>query len=324
MRFAREIERSARLIARLARPSGRFVYRYDSIARTQLPGYNILRHCGTIWAANQAVTAGMAPPEISAALRPAVEWLTTFQARRSQSGAMFIHEQGEIKLGANGLAVLALSTLPDNGGIERADTIRRLCAYIEEQASGPDDFHHKRKQDTMEILPFWSDYYTGEALFGLVAAARLLRDEPILDEAERRIHGLAARNYGIAGQSHWMMYAVFALNEVRPAAALIDYTRRLARAIIENPDYRLRLACTPVACRTEALLAATKLLRACSSVDRYLLSEVRSAIDENLTLQLACMERDGGFRQDPHTPIVRIDYVQHNLACLVSFDQTFG
>ena len=322
MRFGEAIERAARHIVRLMRPTGRFIYCYDSEARVQLPGYNVLRHCGTIWAVGTAAEAGLVLPETAVALQPALASVLALQTGLRPDGTMYVHEQGEVKLGANALAVLALCTMPQ--ARDRAGTLRRLCGYIEQQADGPDDFVHKRRQDTMAALPFRSDYYTGEALFAVVMAARLLDDGEMLDGAERRLHSLVARRYGIAEQSHWMMYAVAALHEMRPAKALAGYACHLTSAIIDGAGYRAGGACTPVACRTEALLAATSMLRRYLPAGERLLADARAVIEENLTIQLACMEPDGGFRCDPQTPVVRIDYIQHNLASFVAYEQVSG
>ena len=47
------------------------------------------------------------------------------------------------------------------------ETITRMRQYALDEIDG-DDFRHKRDFATGRVLPFRSDYYTGEAIFGLL------------------------------------------------------------------------------------------------------------------------------------------------------------
>ena len=91
----------------------------------------------------------------------------------------FPEEDGGVKIGANGLALLMLheyaGVVSRQGASQDAVavvplTVARLENYMLSQA-GVDDFVHKRSIRDGKISTFRNDYYTGEALFGVAAAA---------------------------------------------------------------------------------------------------------------------------------------------------------
>lgn len=225
-----------------------------------------------------------------------------------------------VKLGGVGLTIVMLH---EYNGISKDNCVIRhnfnnelelIIAQLENYAlaqieSG--DFIHKRDFKTGRILDFRSEYYTGEALFGLMHGSR--RSPLLRNVAE----GLMQKNYGVDVQSHWMAYAACKAAERGMADPKIvnAYMIALIDNIVRNPAYRRRNASTPIACRSEALCCFLELSRSLGPLRHPFPSELvgaaRTAAAENLRLQLQWYQA-GQFRRGNDDDRVQIDYVQHN------------
>jgi hypothetical protein len=304
---------------------GRFVYAHPMHAADQArPGYNLLRHCGTLWFMLRAVNQlGLALPDRD---RLALGRAVGYAARKFRRPAwisvptLALVTKGAVKTGGVGLALLMLgeyrrgADLPQDATSDTLDdTISALAAYGRAQREGQ-DFLHKRRFDDGTVLPFRSGYYTGELLFGLFATGTA--DAAVLAAAE----ALMARRYGVAEQSHWMAYAACeaAGLGLLDRAPLTGYLADLIGDILANPAYRARRASTPIGCRAEAL---TRFVRLCDDRPGWFPPPLRAAAlqaaDEDLALLLHWYDR-GQFCKDDTSDKVQIDYIQHNATAFLN------
>jgi hypothetical protein len=308
---------SARSLAGLVGPDGRFIYKHDALLGHRLPGYNVVRHSGCVWGMNVTATECRQGRTVHRAARRAMDWLFG-NSMVSIGASVGVVENGTIKLGANALAILALVSSPDFSSRDRALVIG-LCNYIRNQKRRDGDFFHQRNAATDRVEEFHSDYYTGEALFALLQASEILSDQDQFKWSEATLCRLLGAGNGIEQQSHWMMYAVEACHRRFPRRRFIDYADRLVDQILQRPWYRLREQCTPIACRTEAMLTYLRM----SSTEnndiwrRKRLRDVWAAIEHNLHLQLRDWLPGGLFREGAGSNVVRIDYLQHNMLSLL-------
>jgi hypothetical protein len=321
------VERGLAHLLSIILRNGRFVYAHplDAPDRPQ-DGYNMLRHCGTLWFMLRAVN------ELDLALAEddlrRIEAAVGYAGGKLQAPAwvqgdtLALVTKGAIKTGGIGLALVMLEeyrkALPRGLSpvvmphpIEA--TIAALQAYALAQIDGH-DFLHKRALADGEVLPFRSDYYTGEVMLGLFVTG--CRDPRLLATAE----ALMARRYGVSEQSHWMAYAACEAAErgLVGEERLIGYLTDLVVEIIGNDGYRARRQSTPIACRTEAL---TRFALLC---DRWpgrfpadLCSAALRAAEENMALQLGWF-RDGQFWKGDGDDKVQIDYIQHNATAFLN------
>src|SRR5208283_1066321 len=95
---------SARRLLQLIKPDGTFTYRYDYILRQQQPGYNILRHCGCVWALNLSEQVGGLT--VGEGVQRAMNWLAAKRMVPSRQAGWCVEEGGNTKLGGNALAIL--------------------------------------------------------------------------------------------------------------------------------------------------------------------------------------------------------------------------
>jgi len=322
----------AECLARLVDRRGKFLYRYDADNPGPSTGYNILRHCGTIWAMTEIANRAGPLPNVAEAAQRATEWLIERHIRPyGISGTRCVVAGDAVKLGGNGLAILALlevAALSENH--DYVDLAGDLAGYIVLQRQPDGNFAHKRRFSTDEVLPFHSDYYTGEALFGLLRLTAVTGDSQWLDVSQASEELLAAQNYGAPQQSHWMLNALEQLHRLRPHPVSRSHAGVIATDILEKPEYRGHHRSTPIACRSEGLLAFVRLCDGLSSetLDRTIFDQAaarsRAAIHENLELQLGYRRPNGSFVHGRGNSEVRIDYIQHNISSFLGYSRMPG
>lgn len=311
---------------RLIGSKGRFVYSH-ALDRPDLAGegYNLLRHCGTLWFMLRAINeldlrlADHQVEKIVAAVGYVGQKLDSPAWIAGDHRAFALVTKGAIKLGGVGLSLVMLSefrrflktTPAEPVGLPAPleETVIGLEAYALAQVVDG-DFLHKRRFDNGVPLDFYSDYYTGEMLLGLFASDRTIS---VATEICTR---LMQSGYGLDVQSHWMAYAAceaVARGRVDVEVGL-NYLRRLMHAIITDSAYRERRQSTPIACRSEALTRYLVLMREpgfAAAATPQDLANVRDAASDNLLLQLDWY-RHGQFWKGDEDRKVQIDYIQHN------------
>lgn len=308
----------AQRAAQLVRRDGRFDYRTQDGA--SLGGYNLLRHCGTAWSiADIAAQLGGLETEIAAAGR-AMDWIARTRLE-PLNGGLCIASKGSAKLGGAGLGMLALTELARLGDRERRlDTAEALARFALSLQRDDGDFHHRVRTGSGEVMDFHSDYYTGEALFGLVRVYQATRDERYLDSVIRAITALNRLDYGVREQSHWMSYAIVALHEVTGEDWLVDYAGRIIRHTLDRPIYRRRRRSAPTACRVEAFMTYCDMLaRTGGATTGPRWGEVMDNAALDLVALIALRLPDGGFIGGYDDPAVQIDYIQHSSSAFVGF-----
>src|SRR5262245_35754051 len=152
----------AACLAQLVNNQGRFRYRFDPDKPEDPAGYNILRHCGTIWAMIE-ISNRLGPlPEVAAAATRATERLIARNILPYRGGpARCVVGNDNVKLGGGGLAILALLEVAEAS--REARYLELACGlgeYILLQRRADGDFVHKRRYSTDEPTAFVSDYYT--------------------------------------------------------------------------------------------------------------------------------------------------------------------
>jgi hypothetical protein len=237
-------------LTRITLPQGRFIYSHDlDDIESASEGYNLLRHCGTVWFMARAARQANPPPELVGALRRAIGFL----GRKLQPTPWALPDRPSlalvgkdmVKLGGLGLGLLAMTevrTLPAMQGFTRAslplgldETIARMRRYALDEIDG-DDFRHKRSFPDGAVQTFRSDYYTGEAIFGL-----LVTGEPDA-ELTRVTTAILRRGYGFVQQSHWMAYAAAEAVERQVVSEALGsaYLTGLMEAMVGDTLYRYR------------------------------------------------------------------------------------
>ncbi len=321
----REIaQRGARKLGKLVRADGRFTYRYRHPGGAPTDTYNMLRHCGSTWAAAEIAGSTDGLAETRAAAARANDWLLAHHVVPF-GDHLCVEEKGVTKLGGAGLAILALLEVRAWRGDDRAlDAARGLGGFILSQRIAGGDFHHMIGLDDGKVRDFRSDYYTGEALFGLARLAEVTGEAAWLDAAVASARRLADEDYGVRQHSHWMLYALEKMYALSPAPGLYSHAAKIVEDIVRNPAYRERRQSTPIACRTEGVLAFLRMGPGPSIQDAVPLGGAALAtVQENLKRQSRWFKPNGAFVEGDSSDWVQIDYIQHNISGFHAFAEQF-
>ncbi|WP_151719945.1 hypothetical protein [Gemmobacter serpentinus] len=323
---------------RMLRPEGSFIYAHKmDDPEAEIEGYNMLRHCGTLWFMLRAVNVLRLPllKTEARALRAGVGYAGRRMRAVDWAPGLALVTGGRVKLGGVGLALLMLpeyarAMAPDAAALraprlpmDLPDTMAALgtYAFAQQDKADPARFAHMRQAEDGHDEGFHSDYYTGEALFGLIASGA----DPALTGPVAE--ALMQQGYGIDVQSHWMSYAAAeaCARGLVPQDLGRDYLGALLAAIVTDDSYRNRAESTPIACRSEAL--AHFLWLDTQAPGRFFTPEqirdLKRCLRENLALQLRWFRR-GQFRRGDAHDKVQIDYIQHNAMAFLAWSMLPG
>jgi hypothetical protein len=335
-------------LRRAVKDNGEFIYSYLPKTDEDKDDYNMLRHAGTAYSMLEIYGETRDPAILEAAER-ALDFLRgrLVECRAGESWGSCVEEKGYVKLGGNGLAILAFAKHADvTGEHESLPLLTRLANWMLSVQEESGEFStHKLQLTTGEVDDFVSEYYPGEALFALVRLYQLDGDPRWLDAAERGAAWLIEVRDGDLtddelSHDHWLLYALNEIHRESPRELYLDHALRLARVISTSqnrepdfPDWRGSYyrppRSTPTATRSEGLSAAWELANRAGHAEEAaeILEATRLGVDfqyqlqfrPESTLYLPDPERAlGGFPRSLTNFEIRIDYVQHNLSSLLA------
>jgi hypothetical protein len=195
-----------------------------------------------------------------------------------------------------------------------------------------------------------SDYYPGEAIYGLMLANKIAPDKRFVEASYKIAKWLINTRDGNKTvrelqHDHWLLYGLNELHRAKQDPQFVEHVAKICNSIINKqnlvvkyPDYFGSFysgdpRSTPAATRSEGLLAAYRLIKDYGDNEQLALSimectkrtigfQLRTQYTELTTMYLAVREKAyGGFRGSINTHEIRIDYVQHNLSSLLALYQ---
>ncbi len=310
-------------LTHMLRPDGTFIYRYmlPEPDRTDAL-YSNIRHIAAVWFLLEVdKTIGPLPGVRNAAIKSGDCMIENFFAPYSSTDMLCVLDEGFIKLGGAGLALNALCSLYDATSDERYLTLAgKIAAYVLKQRRDDGDFVHVRPYPIGPVHPSRSNFFTGQALMGLLAYWQQTRLADVLDAAMDSVAKLDKQNIGVKTTSHWMLYALEQAYKARPDERTLDYARRISETILSDKGYRTAGTLTSIACGTEGILAFDRLLQ---TAGQSRTSKTRAAIlkqaRQNLSVMLKFKADGGIFFQSRARPEVRIDYIAHAGLCFLGY-----
>jgi hypothetical protein len=200
---------------------GTFIYGLRPQFDKEIDSYNILRHTGTIW--SLICRYRIFPDD---ALKEKIDSTIAYmlnQIRYDDTGAGYIFEadDAEIKLGGNGIAILALTEYMD---VFQNDEYVEVCkklgeGILKQQDPETGGYWHVLTPDFEKLEEFRTVYYDGECTFGLTRLYNLTGEQKWLDAACRAIDHFIDKDY-TQYRDHWVAYS---LNEVTKVLDRQDY-----------------------------------------------------------------------------------------------------
>jgi hypothetical protein len=332
--------------------SGRFDYSYYADANRSMKDYSALRHAGTIFSMVEYYEVfkdnNILPP-----IKRALSYMIRFFVPGIENpNTICLLERGSIKLGGNGLAILAIAKYTEaTKDSVYIPLMNKACEWIlekmNEDGSFPGHIQYYPKGNYKNMI---SDYYPGEAIYGLMLANKIAPDKRFVEASYKIAKWLINTRDGNKTvrelqHDHWLLYGLNELHRAKQDPQFVEHVAKICNSIINKqnlvvkyPDYFGSFysgdpRSTPAATRSEGLLAAYKLIRDYGDNEQLALSilecakrtigfQLRTQYTELTTMYLAVREKAyGGFRGSINTHEIRIDYVQHNLSSLLALYQ---
>jgi hypothetical protein len=332
---------------RMQQADGSFLYYYDPASDTVIKSqYNVVRHAGAAYALFQLYEATRDPRYLDAARKAMVFLRTRFHPLPAENAIYVLDFDNKAKLGANGLALVAmvkqLQLDPGSASLDEARQLANMIIALQRKGGSFQSYH------LLQVGEMANDslYYPGEAMLGLVTLYNITHDQRLLDVAR------AGADYLIFSQDRmrelppdaWLMQALEVLNKIGHDQRYINHAIAIAETMItylytesDPPGYAGAVRpgiprSTPSASRAEGMLAAYRMaLEARDPRAADLNKALQASARFQLQQQFPCAGQSkfpnpqraaGGFRESLDVERVRIDFVQHNVSSLLGMAAT--
>ena len=330
-------------LIRMQKDDGSFYYTYNPLRdEANDRAYNIVRHAGAAISLFDLYRASRDTRYLDSARRAVTYLKTRFHPARESNAVYVLDNDGKAKLGANGLALIALAKQmeldPKSSDRESAARLANLILAMQRKDGSFESYYSIRGDEPRESV---SLYYPGEAILGLVQLHRLNGDKRLLDAARRGAAYLIQSQSRMENLPHdaWLIEALEALHEIQRDPRYVIHAIAIAEAMIarqyaeDDPAgfagaFRSGLPrSTPAASRAEGLLSAYRLARLTNDARAARIAgalklsarfQLSQQFDRDNSFFLPNAERAaGGFREGLTSTRIRIDFTQHNISSLL-------
>ncbi len=216
-------------LARQVDAKGRFAYGTFPCFDRAIPHYNALRHASTVYAMVDAWPL-VRTSVLREAIERALEYLQrelvrTYRSAAQPPRAYVVDEGGEIKLGANAVALLALTRYAQvfggQGHTELMEWLGHGILSMQDGVTGR--FVHVLNAGDLSVKEASRIvYYDGEAAFALMRLYTLTGEPRWLAAVERAFDYFIAAEHWRA-HDHWLAYCVNELTLHRPLERYFEF-----------------------------------------------------------------------------------------------------
>lgn len=216
------IDRGSRYLASQVQSDGRFHYGWHPCFDRAIPAYNSLRHASSTYAMLEALEV-TGDSDLGDAIDRALTCLVNDLIRHETlpdgtRAAFLVDTGGEIKLGGNAVAILAIAKYValsgDRSQIALLDALAEGIVHMQDSDDG--SFVHVLHHPSLEVKQARRTiYYDGEAAFALMRLHALTGEARWLAAVEKAFgHFIAAQHW--QAHDHWLGYAANELTQYRP------------------------------------------------------------------------------------------------------------
>ncbi|NLF08235.1 MAG: hypothetical protein GX594_09680, partial [Pirellulaceae bacterium] len=288
--------------------SGRYVYEYDPEFDVISKHYNILRHAGTTYSLLELYEVTRDDKYLIAAEKALDYLLEQTIPCPCFATAECVVEDDIIKLGGNGLAVLAMAKHAGATGSHKyLSHAQKLAEYITSAQEEDGEF----KIHTMGLLEgtvpnYPCQYFPGEAIFALARLHQIDGNEKWINAAHKGAKWLIeVRDAGVSiddlEHDHWLLYALNELHGDNADELYVKHSKKITDAILAlqhkyyfgkirewNGGYYAPPRSTPTATRSEGLAAAVQTFKRAGETKYAIKTQaaVRRGLDFQLKTQI--------------------------------------
>ncbi|AVK61570.1 glycosyl transferase family 1 [Lactobacillus sp. CBA3605] len=212
--IASVIDQGETFLINQIKPDGQFVYGYFPSRQKVLSNYNCVRHFSSLYALLEAIPfTGRTADYVK--VKQAIQWGLD-NATIEQQGALFINDNGELKLGGQALLMLTLCQYQTVTGDKSFEPVLNKAfkgVPFFREASGK--LNHVLNTDLTLKSAYRTIYYEGEVAFGLSRLYELNHDPAVLELVKQILDYMVANDYG-KYHDHWISYAINEALQVFP------------------------------------------------------------------------------------------------------------
>lgn len=211
----------------LIQPDGQFIYGYFPVFDNWMTGYNILRHASSLWSLVNLYRMTGDSSYIEGIDR-GLDYLVESIAYKDPDTAFVIeHKADEVKLGGNGLAIIAMTEYMDVFGTDKyMELVTHLANGILQMQHDDGSWYHVwNYPDFSQKEEYRTVYYDGEATFALVRAYTFTGDERFLDAGARSVEYFIDNDY-TRYRDHWVAYSMHEITKYIPDARYYEFALR--------------------------------------------------------------------------------------------------
>src|SRR5699024_2737488 len=207
------ITHSTNFLTKQVQKTGKFTYGYFSAFGKTIANYNILRHSSSLYAMVEGYEITKNPETLRAVERGIQYVLDTalVYKKEGEEGIAFIVEhanKGEIKLGSNATAILAMTKyMSVTGNKQYLEIAQALARGIIDMKLPDSSFIHVLQYPGYSIKEMYRIiYYEGEAIFALLRLYALDQESLWLEEVKDSFEYFIKNDYW-KHHDHWLSYA---------------------------------------------------------------------------------------------------------------------
>ncbi|MDH4424364.1 MULTISPECIES: hypothetical protein [Bacillus] len=215
------VEEGGKFLVNQLSHDGKFVYGYFPCYDRTLTSYNTIRHFSSLYALLEVLEYTKDFSMVKK-IKSSIDWGIKHLSKLVDNQRFFFESTNrEIKLGAQGMVLLALSKyMSITGSREYESSCLQVVSALERMVDKAGNTVHVLDGETLQVVEeFRTVYYDGEAVFGLMRLYTLVQDKHILELAQRIFDRLIEKKYW-KYHDHWLSYAA---NEITYYINCPDY-----------------------------------------------------------------------------------------------------
>ena len=337
-RLSEIITSACNYLEKNVKDDGSFLYEYYVVEDKETNSYNILRHEGTIWSMIQTYTL-QPNAELKDKIELALDYVIENGVKYKGDNTAYIKEiqNNELKLGANGIAVLMLTEYMNTFNTnEYEELVAKIGNAILEMQNEDGSFYHVYSYPNFnEEEEYRTVYYDGEATYALIKLYEFTKDEKWINAAEKAMDYFVDNNYE-QYEDQWIEYAINAMIEYKPKKEYFELGLNNVKdnyaTILDNRNQ----SATKLELLVTGLEIYDKAIENNIDVSFINIKGIMNAIDIRINYQLNCyfypeyamyfnnperilysfFVRDSDYR-------IRIDDVQHNINAFYQLYQIY-